>query len=273
MENNETPPPQDQTILGNAFVSFTNLEHRKDRLKEMTEMLEKRNLPVHRTPGILPREIIDKVIPRARLKVMIDRTPGAIGCHFAQVAVMEQALALGKHAWVMEDDLKICSDIHKRLDHIDKFCATHPWDIIWMGATFHINPPHWHAKRLGRDAECTDDPRMMKTYGCFCTYSYIVNKDSVKKVLRGLDHWLDKSMGIDWAMIQMQPSLNTFSFVPGCCIQRDGQSDIGYVRHKNGGKKPGVTIFSGFKKLGPYWWAQHMEDFDPTTFNWHEAKR
>jgi hypothetical protein len=32
-----------------------------------------------------------------------------------------------------------------------------------------------------------------------------------------------------------------------------------------------MTHFSGFKKLGPYWWQVRMRDFDPTAFNWHEA--
>ncbi len=127
-----------------------------------------------------------------------------------------------------------------------------------------MNPPHWHTKApLRRDAECTDDPRMMRTYGAFCTYAYIVNRDSIATVLDGLNHQLNKSMGIDWAMIQLQPHLYTYAFVPGCMTQYDGKSDIG----------KGMTVFSGFKKLGPYWFANQMSEFDPTKFNWHEAKR
>jgi hypothetical protein len=114
---------------------------------------------------------------------------------------------------------------------------------------------------LGRDAETTDDPWMMRTFGAFCTYAYIVRDRSIERVLHLLDEWLDLSMGIDWAMIQIQPQLQTFAFVPGSVIQRDNKSDIG----------SGMTIFSGFSKLGPYWFAERMEDFDPTTFEWHEA--
>ena len=141
-----------------------------------------------------------------------------------------------------------------------------------MGATFHVRPPHWHKDTLGRDAECTDDSRMIRTYGAFCTYAYIVNNKSLATVLEGLDRWLPKSMGIDWAMIQLQPHLYTYAYVPGCCIQRDGKSDIGYVKHKEGGRGPGFTKFSGFAKLGPYWFANYSNEFDPTTFNWGEAK-
>lgn len=262
MESEEATLAQAPNLLTDSYVSFVNLKHRKDRLDAMVETLASRGITAVRQEALYPADVIDKIQPASRLQVMQKRTPGAIGCHFSQVAVMQEALRQGKHAWVMEDDLKICADIHERLAHMDRFIAMHPWDILWMGGTFHINPPHWHkGPPLRRDAECTDDPRMMRTYGAFCTYSYIVNRDSIQRVLDGLDYWLDKSMGIDWAMIQMQPSLHTYAFVPGCCTQYDNRSDIG----------KGMTIFSAFKKLGPYWFAQHASDFDPTTYNWHEA--
>ena len=210
----------------------------------------------------------------ARVEVMRKRTPGAIGCHFSQVKIMAEALNRRKHAFVMEDDLVFCSDFQKRIAYIEKFTATHDWDIIWLGGTFHINPPYWDIKRRkredrmlsipnGRDAELTDDPRMIKTYGCFCTYAYIVRDCRIGKVLAGLDRVLDRSMGIDWAMIENQPQWQTFAFVPGCICQYDNKSDIGN----------GVTYFSGFAKLGPYWFQDRMEQFDPAKFNWHEARK
>lgn len=251
-------------LLKESYVGYVNLDHRKDRREKMEETLLKRDIVAYRHRGLKPSDVIDKIVPANRVKVMKNRTPGAIGCHFAQVGVMEEALRRQQHAFVMEDDLKICPDIHERLGHMGEFCEKHPWDILWLGGTFHIGPPHWHKTgKLKRDAECTDDPRMMRTYGAFCTYAYIVNRNSISRVLEGLDHLLDKSMGIDWAMIQMQPNLHTYAYVPGCCTQYDNMSDIG----------KGMTIFSGFKKLGPYWFANHKDDFDPTKFNWKEAKR
>jgi hypothetical protein len=163
----------------------------------------------------------------------------------------------------MEDDLVFCDDFQKRLEHIDRFCQTHIWDVIWFGGTFHVNPPWWHRNKLGRDAEQTDDPRMMRTFGAFSTHAYLVNCASIGRILRWHEKILPVSMGIDWSFIQMEPTLSTYAFVPGCIIQYDNQSDIGH----------GITAFSGFKKLGPYWYAPHMEDFDPTTFDWHEATK
>lgn len=264
MEDQQAGTIEDADLLTGSYISFVNLDHRKDRLEKMVEVCERRGIPAVRTRGLYPADVTDNIVPAHRLRVMQNRTPGAIGCHFSQVSIMEEALKQKKHAWVMEDDLRICPDIHERLAHMEGFIKTHPWDILWLGGTFHVHPPHWHkGPPLARDAECTDDPRMMRTYGAFCTYAYIVNRESLAIVLEGLDRWLDKSMGIDWAMIQMQPHLNTYAYVPGCMTQYDNMSDIG----------KGMTRFSGFKKLGPYWFANHLEEFDPTKFNWYEATR
>lgn len=250
-------------LLEDSYISFVNLDHRKDRLALMQKTLYQVGLPITRTRGILPHEY--KGEP-ARVRVMQNRTPGAIGCHFAQVSIMETALRRDEHAFVMEDDLIFCEDFHERMAIIDQFVQNREWDVIWLGGTFHAagKGPWWHkGPPLFRDAETTDNPRMMRTYGAFCTYAYIVNKTSLKKILGLLDLWLPKSMGIDWLFIQIQPQLQTFAFVPGCIIQRDNKSDIG----------KGDTIFSGFAKLGPYWFQKRMTDFDPTTFDWKEAKR
>ncbi len=264
MDAEETSPSANTDLLSGSYISFVNLDHRKDRLDRMVECCQVREIPAVRTRGLLPSEVINKIVPAHRVEVMRKRTPGAIGCHFAQVSIIQEALKQGKHAWVMEDDLRICRDIHERLAHMNQFCDTHPWDILWLGGTFHVNPPHWHkAHPLARDAECTDDPRMMRTYGAFCTYAYIVRRESISLVLEGLDRLLDRSIGIDWAMIQMQPSLHTYAYVPGCMTQYDNMSDIG----------KGMTNFSGFQRLGPYWYQKHSTDFDPTRFDWHEARK
>lgn len=244
-------------LLDDCFISFVNLDHRKDRLKRMWESLAKVGLRERtvRTRGMLPDEY--KGDPKL-VKVMRDRTPGAIGCHFSQVKIMTDALYHSKHAFVMEDDLVFCSDFRQRLAMIEEFTTHEAWDIIWLGGTFHINPPYWHKPR---DAQCTTYVNFMRTFGAFCTYAYIVNKWSLARVLAMLDEQLPKSIGIDYAMIQMQPHLQTFAFVPGCITQYDNQSDIG----------KGMTRFSGFAKLGPYWFADKLSDFDPNKFDWHEA--
>lgn len=249
-------------LIEDSFAAYVNMDHRKDRRDRMQEVLPKAGIHhAVRWRGMRPEEYTGD---KARVQVMQNRTPGAIGCHFSQVGVMEAARDKGKHAFVMEDDLQFCQDFPKRVALMEEFLAVNDWDVLWLGGTFHVGPPWWHkTKPLCRDAECTNNPRMMRTYGAFCTYAYIVNRDRVDRVLRMLDEQLDKSMGIDWAFIQIQPELNTFAFVPGSIIQIDNMSDIG----------KGMTVFSGFKKLGPYWFQERLEDFDPTSFDWKEANR
>lgn len=250
-------------LLDDCYISFVNLAHRKDRLTRMWASLNKVGINAVRTPGMLPSEYRGD---KEKVAVMQNRTPGAIGCHYSQVKVMEEAYRRGKHAFVMEDDLIFCEDLPKRIAIMEGFIETHEWDILWMGGTFHINPPFWH-KKLGRDAELTNHSRMVRTYGAFCTYAYIVNYTSLTKVLWMLEELVPTSMGIDWAMIQMQPKLFTYAFVPGCITQYDNKSDIG----------KGMTIFSGFAKLNgtiqnsAYWYQDRMENFDPRKFDWHEA--
>jgi GR25 family glycosyltransferase involved in LPS biosynthesis len=248
-------------LVQGSYISFVNLDLRTDRLRRMEQTLKNAGLPVIRQRGMLPSEYKGDL---NRIKAMLARPQkGAIGCHFSQVSIMELALRLDRHAWVMEDDLVFCQDFAARMDIIKEFTDTHEWDVIWLGGTFHVNPPWWHKKDLGRDAELTDNPRMIRTYGAFCTYAYIVNRFSLPKVLNMLEQQLPTSIGIDYAFIQIQPVLKTFAFVPGAITQYDGQSDIGL----------GITRFSGFAKLGPYWYQDNMNNFDPSTFNWAEAGR
>lgn len=255
--------------MRDIHASYINLDSRPDRNEHMTKELARIGLQASRTRGRLPVEFCD-----TRLSIMRNRTPGAIGCHFSQVEVMKDAYTTGKHALVMEDDLIFCSDIYDRLDYISKWTEEHEWDVIWLGASFHV-PPFWHphgrskmnpdcSANLGKDCETTDDPRMIRTYGAFCTFAYIVNYESIPKIFDLFDRHIHESIGIDWLFIKIQPQLKCFSFVPGCVKQMDGQSNIG----------TGKTIWSGFLKLNgtyensAYVWQDKMTDFDPTTFKW-----
>lgn len=249
-------------LLDDCYASFINLDHRKDRLNQMVKELVAQGIKAVRTRAFTPN---DYQGDPSRVQKMMQTTPGAVGCYLSEVKIMRDALASGKHAFVLEDDVYFCPDFHTRLEWIERFTSTHEWDIIWLFACFHINPPYWHLKDLGRDAETTEDPRMIRTFGTFSTGAYIVNRASISKIIDMLDSVLEITIGIDYSFIQLQPYLLTFAFVPGCTLQRDGISDIG-------GKGVRRNNFSGFKKLGPYVYKDRMQDFDPTQFNWCEAQ-
>lgn len=263
-------------ITNRCHCSFVNLDHRKDRLLHMFSALNKAGINASRTRGVLPSEVHEDLTP---FKTMLDRTPGALGCHLAQVDIMKESLIRRKNAFVMEDDLIFCSDIQDRFDYIEKFLSSHEWDIFWLGGTYSVAPPYWHKHghnseltqcrcTLGRDAECTDDPRIMRTYGCFSTFAYIVNVNSIPKILKLIEENVHFSIGIDFLFIYLQPILKTYSFAPGCVFQIDNISDIG----------SGMTYFTPFLKINgtlensAYVYQDRMEDFDPSTFNFAEAK-
>lgn len=258
------------------YASFVNLDSRPDRLSHMLSQLDRIKLNATRTRGMKPHEVIEKKIATPhQVGTMLRRTEGAIGCHYSQVQVMKDAFERKKHAFVMEDDLVFCEDFETRFSYINNWIVGKDWDVVWLGASFHV-PPYWHCKggskdsrndcsaNLGKDCEVTDDPRMIRTYGAFATFAYLVNYNSIQKILDLLDANVHMSIGIDWLFVKLQPQLKCFSFVPGCIKQYDNQSNIG----------SGVTMWSGFLKLNgtkensAYVYQEKISDFDPTKFNW-----
>lgn len=260
-------------MIENLYAGFLNLPHRLDRLERMTAELNRIGLKAVRHEGKLP-SAYDLNAPE--LQVMANRTKGAIGCHFGQVNIIKTAQSIGCHAMVLEDDCHFSEDFNERLAYIDKWTETHSWDIVWLGSSFHVNPPYWHrigqsgmppdcSAQLGKDCETTDDPRMIRTFGAYVTFAYIVNYESIDKILKYLHDFMPQTIGIDFSMIaaaKYAPELKFFSFVPGCVMQIDNMSDIG----------TGMTMWSGQLKNGPYVFQERMSDFDPETFNWAEAK-
>ena len=252
----------------NFHASFVNLNHRTDRLVHVQAELARVGIEGHRVRGILPSELN---MEDPKLAAMQRRTPGAAGCHYAQVKCMENALALGKHAMVLEDDVVFCQDWDKRLPIIEDFTRSHDWDVFWLGGCYHHDNV-WHGKghpnpdmrgkcfcELGVDWENTDTAvvahkehrpatQIIRTYGCWSTHAYIVNIDSIERVLALLEENVHLSMGIDWEFIMLQPQLKTYAFNPGCVKQYDNQSDIGRD----------VTYFSRFSFLGPHWYNDFM---------------
>lgn len=259
-------------------IAFVNLDHRVDRLNHMGKELAQAGISASRVRGMLPQEYTGD---ESKVRKMRNRTPGAIGCYLSQLRIMKDALAFNRHAWVMEDDLIFCSDFQERMKLIEAWMQTHEWDIFYLGSSVHVNPPWWHRHghrereledcrcQLGRDAETTDDPRVLRCYGIFATFAYIVNKDSLSKVIDSLERIMPKSIGIDWSMIALGEELKQFCFVPGSVRQMDNQSDIG----------SGMTMWSGFLQLNgtkensAYVYQDKMENFDPLTFNWAECKK
>ena len=248
----------------NCYTKYINLDHRNDRKYHMESELQKYNINAERFSAI---KTSDRVWDDDKIKTMRKYgREGTIGCYYSQFELMKEAIGTDKDVFVMEDDLIFCSDINQRMQEVEEFLNTHTWDIFWLGSTVHINPCVWHSgnhpelleSSLGKDAEPTDNPRIMRTYGCWSTYAYIVNKNSLEKILYMLDKNIAEMGAIDKLFIKLQPELHTYSYVPGCVKQLDGYSDIINT----------VNPFSFFASLGDYWWQDKKEDFDPVDIKW-----
>jgi GR25 family glycosyltransferase involved in LPS biosynthesis len=238
-----------------------NLAHRTDRLKHVRKQFSRVGILFQRFEAYKPE---DWDGDPAKVQRIMNRTPGAVGCYMSQVACIRKALETGRVTAVCEDDVCFGIDLQKRLEYIAEH-LTWDWDVFYLGATFHV-PGEWYKNPeckswgwRGKDAEPTDDPHIMRVWGEWGTYATLVNPANAQKVLDALDENLPNSDGIDHNFMTLGDRLNQFCIVPGVAWQKDGKSDIG---------KGGVTMFSHFKKLGPYTWQEHMEDFEPAKMNW-----
>lgn len=248
------------------YARYINLSFREDRNLHMVNQLSINGLNIERFDAIVTSK---REWDQEKYGAMLRRTPNACGCHESQITVMQDALKENKCAAVFEDDCVFCSDIIQRLDYIQEFLNKQDdWDVFWMGATFH-NEPIWHKIEngahtnpeiigkcnctLNKDWEPTEDKRIVRTYGIWSTYSYIVNVKSIPKILKLLEENIHLSIGIDFEFIMLQPQLKTFALLPGSVKQMDNLSNIG----------TGWTMFSQFAQLGSYWYQEKMEDYNP----------
>ena len=248
-----------------CYASFLNLDHREDRLHHMEWQLKKAGISAVRTRGMYPNEYTGD---ESKVLVQRNRTPGSIGTMIMQMKMMLDALKEKRSALIFEDDVIFASDIQERFAHIEQFLNTKDnWSVVWLGGTIHIPEPAWRTGNnpdllgfnLGKDAEPTEDLRMIKCYSAFSTFSYAVRYEKIEEVLRLLDEVMHLSMGIDFSFIYIGEKIDSYMYLPGCCKQVDGISDIG-----NGQ----MTFFSGFEKLGGHWFQEKLTDFDPQTIKW-----
>jgi len=230
---------------------WINLSHREDRRQHMARELAKVGLQAKRFEAL---RFEDYDGPAEDVQLMMP-TRNTIGQWLSMMAVWRTVVNTNQILGLLEDDALLCSDFLPRLkyieDHFDK-----PWDIFFLGATFHADEAVWHPE-LGHDFELTDIDHIVRTYGAFSNQGYLINPKSAEKILGMMQGRMSRSRGSDHALIQIQPMLNCYCFVPGMVFQIDGKSDIG----------DGVTKFSNFfKSLGQYIWTDTLADFDWNTW-------
>ena len=226
---------------------WINLSHREDRRQHMAKELAKAGLHAERFDAL---RFEDYDGPEEEVELMMP-TRNTIGQWLSMMALWRTVAGTDKVLGALEDDVMLCTDFQERLAYVGEHCPA-DWDIFFAGATFHADEAVWHPE-LGRDFELTDIPHIVRTYGAFSNQGMLINGKSAARMLKMMQNIMPQSRGSDHALIQLQPKLNCYCFVPGMVFQIDGPSDIG----------KGITKFSDFfKSLGSHIWADRLEDFD-----------
>ena len=251
---------------------YINMDARTDRCTHIMDELQKLGMQAERFRGLRSSDVsADKYPPTLTQKM----TPGNAGCYLSHVEILNQEL--DKHFMILEDDAVFCSDFIKRLRYVHEWMEHNEWDIFFMNASF-SHPPYWHTTRgaprtrltnctsnyLERDAESTDDPRIVRVYGCFHTHSYIVNKNSSARIRNMLLDIGPQADAIDAAYIAIQPKINAFSFLPGMVKQLDSISDIKNAMHNYSAV---MSKVNGTVQNSRYWYQERMEDYAPTSIS------
>lgn len=242
---------------------YINLASREDRRDHAEQEFTKHGIKVNRLEAFLPD---DWDGPPEQMERIRGGTPGAIGCYMSQLAIMRKATEDSVVA-VCEDDICLAIDFIDRIRYAEA-ALPEDWDVFYLGATFHV-PGRWFKNpdcaswgHRGVDAEPTEDRRIMRVYGMWGTYGYLVNGVKAQKVIDLLEENCHRSDGIDHNFMLLGDKVNAYCLVPGSAWQYDNQSNIG----------SGMTKFSAFKNLGPYAWGDSIEAFNPDTFDWERGK-
>ena len=228
--------------------TYVNLESRPDRDAEIRKELSCVGISADRFDACTGEQYTG---PKAA--VANYAKPGQIGCMLSHVTIAGHAAKQKRGiVGVFEDDAILCNDFVERLRYIESN-FNEPWDIFFLGSTFHPQPT-WHKDTLGvgKDFELTRTRHIVRAFGTWNTYAYLLNCQSAGRVLDLLWRNMHRSLAIDHLLILIQPELQCFCFTPGMAIQRDGWSDI----------TKSHSTFSLFLPLGPHIWAERLSDFD-----------
>ena len=188
-------------------VYFINLDHRKDRLEHIQNVLfNKLN------------------IPRNKIKrISAFHTPenGALGCAQSHIKILKNILS-NKYevSLILEDDFDVYdSDLFwKNINSL--FTLDIEWDLIQISANL-------------LKSETTKWPFLLKVLDSQTTSGYLINRKFVRdllKIFEESDEYLRMSSDYIWAIDQnwkkLQPTSKWFCFNPKNGYQIDGYSDI-----------------------------------------------
>ena len=170
-------------------IFYINLDRRQDRDENMKNIINKLNLQnkTVRIPAVdgkkldldnIPTNIITKEgindAKNKNLRVGVPLTSGAIGCALSHRNVWKKIVDENiDSALILEDDVRIDPDFHKKMDYYKKYCPN-SYDVIFLG---------YSPATIKYITASINDifVRSNKVYGLF---GYIVSRKGAEKLLK-----------------------------------------------------------------------------------------
>ena len=182
-------------------IYFINLDHRTDRLEQITKELNDMGLKFKRFPAI-------------------KTTPGILGCGLSHLAVLKEARDLGlKNVLIFEDDFKFLIGKEEFHEKIENFLRSESFDVVMLAYLVQKSEPYV--------------PGLIKVLNGQTASAYIVNERFYGKIIDLYEEAMPllKSTGQHWNYAndavwkKLQPAADWFAFVPRMGYQRASISD------------------------------------------------
>jgi glycosyl transferase family 25 len=187
--------------MENLQVYVINLDHRTDRLEEITKELDIMGLKFKRFPAI-------------------KTSPGIIGCGLSHLAVLKEARELGlKEVLIFEDDFTFSESKEHCWKTVEEFLKNETYDVVMFGYNMQKSSPY--------------KPGLLKVLEAQTASAYIVNHRFYDKLINLFEEAMPllQSTGKHWVYAndevwkKLQPGADWFAFEPRMGYQRKSFSD------------------------------------------------
>jgi GR25 family glycosyltransferase involved in LPS biosynthesis len=188
-------------------ANVINLEHRKDRLKQMKIELLKANLELFRHDGIDGTKVFFNHAVNKRMRAHF-------GCLQSFRNMLHLVRGTADYHLVMEDDVLLIDDFKKSVEmHLEKIPAD--WDMLYLGG---------HVKTLDNAVEEYNE-LFWKAKNVLGLYCWIIKDSSIDALLEVLNSRLWKA---DMLAIEFQQKSNTYMTRTCHAWVRESYSDISF---------------------------------------------
>jgi GR25 family glycosyltransferase involved in LPS biosynthesis len=200
--------------ITNSFI--INLDSEKERLSEISNMLNREMIPYERFPAILGKELdldsekcntyfSDK--GRKTLKL------AQMGCSLSHITIWEKVANNNNPDdvfLILEDDAIIPEDFNEKLKTYSKQLPDN-WEMLLLGTNSMIGKKH------SENLLYTD--KTIKKNGNYGLYAYLIKPKTAKKLLKScqkmsatIDHYLNKKFYLNNRVYFCMPSLVTHNY-------------------------------------------------------------